>query len=187
MTDEIALLVDQIQTALHGGLRIHDGVPYIHGKKAVWDDEEPLLDCFSHWQCPHCGSALAAEKLICLNGCHFTAPQHQKFQNEIAHYTWQVKMREMHYDSTIGDIHQRVVMNYYPREEFIKGGYFIVDVERPEHFSIEESQAYTVTLRVLLSQHNWEGYVALGFYNSKSLAFFEKEEDAIFFKLQLED
>jgi predicted RNA-binding Zn-ribbon protein involved in translation (DUF1610 family) len=68
--------------------------PTIWGKPATWDEDDPLLDTFSHWLCPHCGAHLVksdmplpmhgnANKYICLNACHFTAPMHAELDRGI--------------------------------------------------------------------------------------------------------
>ena len=58
------------------GMTYVDGVPYVWGRPAKFDQDEPLLDCFGHWRCPHCNARMTAdESPICLNACHLTAPQ----------------------------------------------------------------------------------------------------------------
>jgi hypothetical protein len=60
--------------------------PILWSKPATWDEDDPLIDTFTHWRCPHCGANLVKPELvipmhgnrneyICLNACHLTAPQ----------------------------------------------------------------------------------------------------------------
>lgn len=56
-----------------------EGVPFIHGEKAIWDEKKPLLDCFSQWLCPKCKANLSADSLICLNACHLSDKSKARF------------------------------------------------------------------------------------------------------------
>lgn len=75
------------------GNEVIDGVPYINGKKAVWDDKEPL-DCFSNYRCPECNANLMKDGLICANACHLSMPAFQRFQAGILAAAARVEKKE---------------------------------------------------------------------------------------------
>lgn len=82
------------------GSNVIDGIPYINGKPAIWDDNPPLLDCLSQWRCPECNSALSAEGLICLNACHLSAASYRCFQSILGHVRLyrEMRMRSLPHD-----------------------------------------------------------------------------------------
>ena len=59
------------------------GRPWINGKPALLDENEPLLDCFSRWLCPECDANLSADTLICLNACHLSAAADRRFRQAL--------------------------------------------------------------------------------------------------------
>lgn len=76
------------------GNEVIDGVPYINGKPAIWDDNKPTLDCFSNYRCPECEANLSKDGLICLNACHLSAPSFQRFQAGIREAVFRVEQKE---------------------------------------------------------------------------------------------
>lgn len=66
------------------GMSYRNGVPHVWGEPCIWDERPPLLDCLSQWVCPHCNAHLSSAPEICLNACHLTAPQIQKFHSQIS-------------------------------------------------------------------------------------------------------
>ena len=65
-------------------LEIIDAVPYIHGQRAIWDENEPLIDAFSQWRCPVCKANVSAESLICLNACHLSKESQEGFRKAMS-------------------------------------------------------------------------------------------------------
>ena len=63
------------------GMSYENGIPHVWGEPCTLDPKPVLLDCFSQYQCPHCGAHLSGKPPeICLNACHLTAPQAREFK-----------------------------------------------------------------------------------------------------------
>lgn len=81
------------------GHMVIKGVPFINGKKAVWDKKPyfantPLADAFSQYKCPECGSHLSKDDMICLRGCHLSAASFMRFQELMGHAVAEVRRQE---------------------------------------------------------------------------------------------
>lgn len=76
------------------------GVPFINGKPAKKCPDEKCCLCrdamkevLSEWLCPECGAHLSKEHLICLNGCHLSAPAMARFTALLVEADARVKAR----------------------------------------------------------------------------------------------
>ena len=72
-------------------LQMIDGIPHIHDKPAIWDEEKPLLDCFSQWRCPTCKANLAAEPP------HYLLERLPSFQHK-----YNERQVQLHYEDAFG-------------------------------------------------------------------------------------
>lgn len=79
------------------GHDIINGIPYINGKKAIWDGKshiEGMGKVFSQYRCPECNAHLSVDSMICLNACHLSAASNRRFQAGIADAVARTKERD---------------------------------------------------------------------------------------------
>jgi len=64
--------------------KVVDGIPYINGKPARPCEDRDCAACrllagaIQPWLCPECGGHLGSS-MICLNACHLTEEQRERF------------------------------------------------------------------------------------------------------------